>query len=305
MTEIAETVKKLISTVTPGRETILDVAREMVGEGEKATPKTSLVVSSRKLNPEAPRAPTRQESPPRSHNFLSAKSLADYLSRYGSRETVVFADPHEETIQAVINETAEKGFEVVTMKPQTHPLWAPWEEKCGEKMDIRDFARFVMENRRSISTPDGRELALTFSQVRASISVEVMAGRGQARGQDSVNGLVVRTRVQSGQEQSSMVELPDTITLSVPLYVDSPRRQVEVDLLVEAETDGRVSVTISAGTVAEARVACFEGMVADIRKAIQETGAVLTFGSVAHGQWGYLPERGSDEIRQQQPGRNY
>lgn len=269
-------LKKLLEEVRVGERTVFEVAKD----GK------SLTVEQRKLLPEEPRAPLRAESPPRAHEFLSARSLADYLARYGSKRTVVFADPGEEEIHAVIDEEAKDGFQVVSMKPKVHPLWQPWLDAAGQAHEIKDFARFVLENRRAILSPDGRELALTLSQVRASVSVEIMAGRGR----NSVNGIVVRSRVQSGQEQSDLVDLPDTLTVRVPLFVDTQPKDVEVDLCVEATADGGVSVLVTAGTVEEARVRAFEEMVAQIREGTAALGAVLTFGQPKHAAWSYLRE---------------
>lgn len=268
---------EILQHVRVGEETVLDVAG-----GEKDR---KLTVSMRKLLPEEPRAPKRAESPRRVHEFLAAESLALYLRKYGGAETVVFADPANEIVAAVLREKAETGFEVVTMRPQVHPLWKPWADLAGRAIALEDFAKHVSQHRRTILRPEGRDLALTLSQVRATVSVEIQRGRGKS----ATNGLLVTTEIK-GQRQADVVELPDEIVLSVPLYVQTEPREVELDLCVEATSDGDVSVLVTAGTVAEARVEAFKEMVAVIQAAADSIGAVVTFGRPKHAAWDYLKE---------------
>lgn len=273
-----KSIDDIIKAVTPNQATVIDVA----GDG----PARKLTVEMRKLLPEAPRIPILAPSPARAHIFLSAASLADYLARYGCAETVVYADPENERISAVLNERAPSGgHELVTMAPQLHPLWAPWAKLAGRRISLEDFARFVAENRRSIIEPAGRELSMTLSQVRAVVSVEIDRGRGK----DAVNGLVVRSKIQ-GTEKSERVELPDSLALHVPLYVQTDAKRVDLDLCIEADRDGTVSVLVTSGTVAEARVAAFGEMIETVRGGTEALGCVHTFGRPQHRPWDVLEE---------------
>lgn len=272
----------LLKNVRIGKETVLDITG---GQDNR-----KLTVSMRSLLPEEPRAPKRKESPKRAHEFLSARSLADYLAKYGKPGTVVFADPENEVISAALDEGATGGFEVVTMKPAAHPLWKPWAAIAGRAMDVREFASFIAQNRRSVIDPDGRELALTFQQIKGSVSVAIQAGRGK----NSINGIVVTTEVK-GERQSDLVDLPDTIRLLTPLFVDTGPESVELDLCVEARAEGQILVIVTAGTVLDAKTRAFEQMVEAIRGKTKEIGATLTFGRPKHAAWAYLDEIESDE----------
>jgi hypothetical protein len=268
---------KVLETVSNGERKLIDLSG-----GPEAR---KITVEMRKLNPEDPRPPKRSESPPVAHEFLSAVSLGDFLGRYGCAATVVFADVLAEKIHAVLDQKAKDGFQVVVMTPQIHPLWKPWAELAGRWIDVKEFAGFVAQNRRSVAFPDGRELALTLSQVRASVAVEIQTGRGKS----AVNSLSVRTRIQGGTEQSDVVELPETIRLNVPLYVDTDAVDVELDLCIEASAEGKVAVIVSSGMVAEARFKAFENMVAAV-KARAPAEAIVSFGRPKHESWDYLPE---------------
>lgn len=270
-------LEKLLKTLPEGQQTVLDIA----GSG----PARTVELKVRKLLPEEPRAPKRSESPPRGHVFLSAESLAAYLQRYGSATTVVYADPQQELISVVLDEKSAVGFEIVTMAPQIHPLWKPWAELAGRPLKVSDFARFVAQNRRSIVVPEGRDLSLMLSQVRATVTVEIQTGRGK----EAINGLVVSTLIK-GEPHRTEVDLPDSITVRSPLYVQTDPKDIELDLCVEATPAGDVVVIVTAGSVAEARVAAFSEMVETIRRGIESLGATLTFGRPAHSSWDYLDE---------------
>ena len=276
-------LEDLLTRVDAGIETTINLAASLDPDGKPAGKR--LTVESRHLLPEAPRPPRRAESPPKRHTFYSADSFATYLSKYGTPQTVVFADPGRERIDAVLDERAREGFEVVSMVPQIHPLWAPWAALAGKRTPLTTFAQFIAENRRSISKPDGRTLALLLSQVRASVTVEIERGRGK----NAVNGLMVRTKIQ-GVDKSESVELPDEIEVNAPLYVDTAAQAIPLDICLDADTGGTVTVLVCAGTVAQAKVKAFQEMVEAIEAGLDSCAATIAFGSPAHAAWSYLPE---------------
>lgn len=275
-------LEDLITKIPEGQRTILELAGD-------ATNRKVTFELQRTLPPE-PRAPLRAESPRRRHEFLSAASLGDYLAKYGGSDTVVYADPVNEVVSAVLDERAGKGFEVLTMKPAPHPLWKPWAGLVGRALPVLEFAAFVMEHRRAIVKPDGRGVALDFSQVRAAVKTEIHDGRGP----NALNGVLVTTEIK-GNRTDKLVQLPDEITIRAPLYVGTEPQEFDLDLCLNATPQG-VTVLASAGAVAEARVAAFEEMVRTIRDRLADKGATLTLGRPAHAPWDYLrelePQRG-------------
>jgi hypothetical protein len=266
-------LKKILEEIRVGEETVLDITG-----GEKDR---KLTIAMRKLHPEEARAPKRCESKARKHAFLAAKSLAAYIGAYGGPDTVVFADPEKEEISAVLDERAKDGFEVVTMKPQVHPLWAPWLDLANRRHPLDTFAGFLAQHRRSI-VGDSREIVMLFSQIRASVKIEVQRGRGAK----AINGVVCTTEI-AGQRKAEDVELPDTITVRAPLYVDTEPKEIELDLTVEAHGES-ISVLVSAGSIAEARVKAFEEMVEAVRGSVKQ--GTFTFGRPSHAAWDYLRE---------------
>lgn len=280
-TSTPETVHGLLTIAREGEETVLDVTGPA---GDR-----KVTVERRRLNAEPPRKPDRAETPPRAHVFHSAKSMGDYLARYGGETTVVFADAQGRALHAVVDEVAADGVEHLTMQPQVHDLWRPWGEVVGRTVSLETFRKLVTMNRRALVTPDGRELAFELNQINASAHVEVYHGRGKG----ATNGIKVTTEIQ-GQRHGEDIPLPDTLVLRVPLFVTDEPREIELDLAFYADREGNVAVAVSTGNVAEALVAAFEGMVKTVRDATAAKKAVVTFGVPAWADWRYL-KRKSDE----------
>lgn len=274
---MTQNLHDILTSFKTGEETFLEITGE---PGDR-----KLTITSRQMLPEEPREPLRSESPAVQHEFLAASGLADYLMKYGSADVVVFADPINETVYAVLNERADDGFEVVTMKPALHPLWAPWSGIAGKRIHLSTFTEFIDHNRRTIIAPEGRALRLLLAQVRACVKVEIQRGRGK----HAVNGLVVTTEIQ-GVDKKEEVELPEEITIRTPLYIDTSPLEIPLDLTIEADTSG-ISVVVSSGTIADARVAAFQDMIEIIDKVAKEKTFTMTFGRPKHRPWEYLKEQ--------------
>lgn len=275
-------VSDLLEKLRPGMKTVIDVAGK---EGDR-----KLTVEFRRLLAEEPREPKRAESPSRKHELLSAQSLATYLLGLGEAHeldgklVVIFADPRSETIHAVLDDAARDGFEAVVMKPAPHPLWLPWAKIVGRPMPIETFAQFMIEHRKIVE--DGLELARDLSQVRANVSVEIHRGKGK----DAINGVLVRSKIQSEAGRAEAVDLPNEIFLNVPLYLQTDAVRVELDLTLDADAEGEVTVLVSASGVEVARVEAFTRMVETISEATKGRGFTVVYGAPGYAPWAYLPE---------------
>ena len=264
-----ETVQELLTKTPVGETTVLDMVKDLDG-------KPGLVITHRR---EPPLVPTRRESPRREHTFFDVEGFGSYLNVYGCANSVMFADPEAARISAVLDETAETQFEVVSFAAQIHPLWAPWAALLNGPTDLGSFLDVVANNRRAVVEPDGRELVLMLSQVKASEHIEVQKGRGR----DALNGIMVQSKVQ-GVVKDELVEIPESLTIRAPLYLGRPARDVVVDLYLSA-ADGGVHVRLSAGDLRTAMVEEFSAMAAAVRK---ECPGTFTFGKPAFGGWAYI-----------------
>lgn len=267
-------LQDLLTKAVMGHRTAVDVSKD-------GGVKFSLERVQRDVLP-----PKRAESQAVAHHFHEAASFAAYVARYGIKgDCAVYADPATEQMWAVLEEGAEVGHEVVTLKPQPHPLWVPWDALVRRgRVPLDQFREFLNANRRAVATPPGRALALMLAQVRGAVEVTIHDGRGK----DALNGIVVRSNVQ-GTDTKEYVALPEELVLRVPLYVGGEVTEVHLDLVVEAGPDGGVTVQVAAGGIAEARVLAFDAMLASMRETLKSVDALVGYGQPKHVEWRYLP----------------
>lgn len=278
-----EQVKSLLRNLGLHEETVLDVIRETTTDAEgKAIPRMRLEVLRRDIQPEDQRPPVRAESPRRCHEFNDFEGFAAYLKKYGGENTVVLANAVTQVVSAVLDEKAAKGFEVVTLRPQLHPLLVPWSGIFGKKIPMAALVEFLLTWRRSVAIPGGKELAMMLSQVRAATRITLQQGRGN----HSINGLKVETDIM-GEKGQDLTDLPDMIELLVPVYVGTSEQSIEVDLTLSAppsQPEGIIALLTSAD-FETAKVTAFEEMVQKLRSCETYT---VGLGSPAHRPWEYL-----------------
>ena len=272
-TKIAEFIREVL----PGEENTISIAKDT--DDETGSKVTTIALQNRKLQPEPPAPPQKAESPRRAHSFHDIAGFCDYLKKYKTKDTVVLADVEACKMQAIMDESRSTGFEIVTLTPAIHPMFQPWKGVLGRPLEITSFAEFIMQNRRQIFEPDGREMALLFSQVRASTTMTVNRGVGRR----SINGVMIETVIQ-GDRKNELVELPDSITIQVPLFVSTKPQNIEIDLLVLARGEG-LTVTASSALVLDAMTASFMEMLDEVKFL---DGVVCSTGKAAHEPWKYL-----------------
>jgi len=276
----------LIREAPEGMETAFHVLNQMTGEGKDAVPQSVLKIERRTLQAEQPKPPIRRESPPRAHVFRDAQGFSDYLDQYGGEHTVVLADPASGMISAILDERAATGTETISLSPMIHPTLRPWVDlMAAGPTALEEFVLFLARNRRAVVKPDGKVLALTLSQVRCATTVTLQRGRGAK----SVNGLKIATDIQ-GEKGEELTDLPDVLTLDLPIFVDSAPRKIEFDLTLQATPDGqKIAATLTSADLDAMIVAEFQSMVDTIRGDGDER--VVGLGRPAYAEWKYLAYR--------------
>lgn len=267
-------VSDLLRQLREGDETVFDV-RDVVGTDGEAGKR--LMIGTRKLQPEHPVEREIARAQARNHVFNDLDAFAAYLNREAEKEqSVILADVDSRTIGAVLNEADEYDREIVTLQAVEHPLFTPWSELFERPIPVLEFALFVMKNRRAVVEPDGRELAMIFSQVKASKEITIQQGVGKK----SINGMMVQLEV-AGERQGMPVELPEVMTLGLPLFVGTPNQEIEIDVLVTDSREGIV-VYLTAADVEQQRIEAFELMVNRLK---QDTGLLVGLGTIKQRDW--------------------
>lgn len=259
-------LKDLITKITEGEESVFSIAKSLDGKGKE------IRIGKQRLPDVFPEDPPIRRAKPRSHEFHTAKTFAGYLTN----NSTALADVDNLEILAVIDENVEQDREIVSYRAKIHPMFAPWHKMLGATTEVRRFALHCMTHRRSVVDPNGRELAMVMSQVKASKTIESWSGVGNG----SVNGL--RTEIQIGSEKKAeMVEIPDSIVIEAPIFIGTDPQRITIDLTIDF-VDGKTVVYCTSTDYEEAKISAFESIVNELTKA--EIGTV-GFGKIQHRHW--------------------
>jgi hypothetical protein len=262
------TLDDFLEGVDVGKANVLTVAERVLTDGTTAK---EVILGQRVLQGEPPALKPLQRSPRRSHVFQDVDAFGAYLAKFGSvSDCSVLADVTGQTISAVLDEHSATGYECVEFVPELHPAFVPWKQVIGRQFSVVDFAGFVAQNRRAVKSArapggeqfDGRELALTLSQVTAKSVIKMAAGVGAK----SINGVMVETEIK-GQRREMPVELPDCITIEAPIFIGTDPVEIEFDLLILGKADDGVYAVLTSTQLQEAFVAamsCFVGQLKEI-----------------------------------------
>ena len=127
---------------------------------------------------------------------------------------------------------------------------------------------------------------MMLSQIRVSKKVEAATGFGA----ESTNGVMIETKIK-GQVQSTVVDLPETISIECPVFMDCEPARMEVSLVVEDA--GGVMVQLISSDVEREKVAATQRM---LDKVAGTLAAVVGLGKVEHGRWSYVGRKNSDSL---------
>lgn len=266
-----------LKNVKTGQENAIDVVKELLVDGKE---KVTLAIQNRVLQPEQVKAPERAESPKRAHSFNSINGFMAYITKYKTSDTVILADVENRIISCVLDDKAAKGFEVVSFQPKKHPLFEPWQGCIIDKtIELKQFVRFLMANKKAISTPSTDDLMMLFTQVRASTNIAVHKGVGPK----SLNGMTCQIEI-CGNKDNQEVALPNAMRIYVPIFMDAEKAAIDIDLLLDTK-DGIILVSCTSSDVAVREIEAFEGFV---KKLEEVKDVVVSLGNVDHAAWAYL-----------------
>lgn len=272
-----EIVNTLLENIPVGEETLIEVSKDLLGKENKLM----FSVQNRKLQPEQPVIPEKMESPKRSHIFHDAEGFASYISKYKSDDTIIFMNVIERSAVAVLDDKAKKGFECLVLLPMRHPQFAPWDDLIeGEELTLKDFADFLAVNRKSISQPNSKELIQILSQVRVSKEIVLQSGFGKR----CMNGITCKIEI-LGEKKDELIDLPDSIMVKTPLFLNSKPLEFEVDLTISTNDEHEIMVRCSSGDLLSGTLAAFDEMMAIVRKI---DGVTVVLGEKQHKNWDYV-----------------
>lgn len=189
----------------------------------------------------------------------ATESLIDYVNRFKSANTVLFADIYQNAIAALIDYHApDKAAHVAhksTMQLPFSEEWKTWQAINGKLMQQLDFARFIEENGTDVAAPAGAELLEVIRDLQARRNVSfVKAVRTSSDNEnfEFSDNTEMRTK--------GDIEVPSKFLLKIPVYFGEPDVEIFAFLRWKLD-DGALGLGIALHRAEHVRQAVFKQIV--------------------------------------------
>lgn len=168
----------------------------------------------------------------------TAESLGDYLARFKTADTALFADIAGNKIVGAIDYHGASAAALVahraTLNLPFSVEWALWTSIDGKHLSQLDFARFLEENADDITNPVAADLLELVRDLQAVVTENTQAT--VRTNSDNVDfTFAASTDARSG---GGRFELPKSFGLSIPVYFDEAPVPIEARLRWKKDQTG-------------------------------------------------------------------
>lgn len=204
-------------------------------------------------------------------------SLVEYVNRYKSDDTILFADISANSILATVDYHAkEKAARVAHRALLTLPFseeWRLWNDISGKLKPQLEFARFLEENGADVRTPSAGELLEACRDLQAHRKVNfIKAVRTNSDNENFEFTDETKAATKGG------IELPTKFVLGLPVYFGEPDTEVHAFLRWKMDPEaGGLSLGIALHRAEHIRQAVFKQIVEGVAS---RTGCVAVFGKI-------------------------
>lgn len=191
-------------------------------------------------------------------------SLVDYVNRYRSDDTVLFANISTNAISGLIDYHPKRAGDVSKAARVAHCAsmalpyseeWKTWSGVSGQIMPQGDFARFMEENGGDVTAPSGGELLDAVRDLQAHRKVNfIKAVRTASFNENFEYSDETEARTKGG------IELPTQFKLALPVYFGEPTTEVAAFLRWKLD-DGALKLGIQLHRAEHVRQAVFKQIV--------------------------------------------
>jgi uncharacterized protein YfdQ (DUF2303 family) len=203
----------------------------------------------------------------------TAESLIDYVGRFKTSNTVLFADIDSDTIVAAIDYHGQTDADHVAhkavLKLPRSLEWQLWDEIDGALQSQLDFARFIEENRGHFVRPDPANLLELVNGIHA---IETVDFRAKVRtNSENVDFDIKASTEAFGAVNGEKLTLPTLFTINIPIYFGEEARDLEARLRWKKSQSEGLTLGIMLLRKEQERQAEFKAVVDRITTAVQLT----------------------------------
>lgn len=205
----------------------------------------------------------------------NAIALIEYLNRFKSDDSLLFADVAASRIVAAVDYHGAASPALVdhraTLDLPFSEEWKTWTTMNGLLKPQLEFARFIEENAPDIKAPDAASLLEAVRDLQAKRSVNfIQAVRTASDNENFEYADNTETRAKGD------IELPTKFLLSVPIYFGDQAVEVPAFLRWKLD-DGKLHLGIKLHRAEHIRQAAFQLIVTE---ATEKTGVLSIFGKM-------------------------
>jgi len=205
----------------------------------------------------------------------NADALVEYLNRFKSDQSLLFADVNgSEIIAALDYHAKDKAANVFHRAVLALPFseeWKIWTGVNGKLNPQLEFARFIEENAPDIKAPDAASLLEAVRDLQARRSVNFI----QAVRTDSDNESFEYTDNTEARTKGGL-EVPTKFVLNIPVYFGEPAGEVHAFLRWKVE-EAKLQLGIKLHRAEHIRQAAFRTIVAAM---FERTAVLPVYGKI-------------------------
>jgi uncharacterized protein YfdQ (DUF2303 family) len=207
----------------------------------------------------------------------TTNSLVEYVNRYKTDDTVLFADIGENRIVGQIDyhAPAKAGHNAhrAMLQLSFSTEWAAWIGISGQLNEQLEFARFIEENGADVRAPTGAELLECVRDLQANRSVNfTKAVRTSSDNENFEYSEATETRSRKGG-----VEVPTKFQLGIPVYFGEGDIELHAFLRWKL-SEGNLKLGVQLHRAEHVRQAVFQAIVWEIA---DRTGCPAVFGKLS------------------------
>jgi len=211
----------------------------------------------------------------------TAESLIDYVQRFKTDNTVLFADIDTDTIVAAIDYHGQTEADLVAhkavLKLPRSLEWQLWDQIDGELLSQLEFARFIEENMAHFVRPEPGNLLELVNNIQA---IEKVDFRAKVRtNSENVDFDIATSTEAFANVQGEKLTLPSAFTISIPIYFGEEDRHLEARLRWKKSQSEGLTLGIMLLRKEQERQAEFKAVVERITAGVNLTSIYGRIGS--------------------------